>query len=76
MHQSLAGSSIYTSGRALQRSTTTVNTPMVCMTLFQLDICAPNIDEYSQRFVLASLEDLVFFLILLWYPVLYIDCPC
>ncbi len=36
MHQSLTGSFIYTLGRALQRTTTTECTPMLCMALFQL----------------------------------------
>ncbi len=35
MHQSLAGSLIYSSGRAPQRNTTTGSTPIVCMVLFQ-----------------------------------------
>ncbi len=38
MHQSLAGSSIYSSGRAPQRTTTTVSTPIVCMLLFYLGL--------------------------------------
>ncbi len=36
MHQSLTGSSIYSSGRAPQRTTTTGSTPIVCIALFQL----------------------------------------
>ncbi len=36
MHQSLAGSSIYSSGRAPQRTTISVNTPIVCMVLFDI----------------------------------------
>ncbi len=36
MYQSLAGSSIYSLGRAPQRTTTTGSTPIVCMVLFQV----------------------------------------
>ncbi len=36
VYQSLAGSSIYSSGQAPQRTTTSVGTPTVCMTLFHL----------------------------------------
>ncbi len=36
MHQSLTGSSIYSSGRAPQRTTTTRSTPIVCMILIRL----------------------------------------
>ncbi len=35
VHQSLSGNSIYSSGRASQRTATTGSTPIVCMVLFQ-----------------------------------------
>ncbi len=35
MHESLTGSSIYSSGRAPQHTITSVNIPMVCIVLFQ-----------------------------------------
>ncbi len=50
MHQSLMGDSIYSLGRAPQRTNTTRSTPMVCMVLFQLQFIKTNVG--SQRLML------------------------
>ncbi len=57
MHQSLTGSSIYSSGRAPQRITTTECTPMVCMALFQYPPGPAALDSESNdnsRFVIIQ----------------------
>ncbi len=57
MRQSLAGGSIYSSGRAPQHTTTSISTPMVCMTLFQLWIIYVP-DRWSTSVVKAKLAQI------------------